>query len=152
MDSVQNLVPPARGSKGYAIEKYRDLLRQAVIRYGLNSCFLLIGIENQTNVHFAMPVRNMLYDALSYAEQVLKKGKLHREQKDKMSEGELLSGFCKEDKLLPVMTLVVNFGQEPWTAPRSLREMNFTVAEISEKLKISAEEVKEIIQKINCNL
>ena len=78
------------GGKGYAMEKFRDLLKYAVIRYGLNSCFLLIGIENQTNIHFAMTVRNMLYDALSYAEQVLKKGKLHREQKDKMSGGEFL--------------------------------------------------------------
>ena len=40
-----------------------------------------------------------------------------------MSGGEFLSGFCREDKLLPVMTLVVNFGQEPWTAPCSLHEM-----------------------------
>ena len=40
-----------------------------------------------------------------------------------MSGGEFLSGFCREDKLLPVMTLVVNFGQKPWTAPCSLHEM-----------------------------
>ena len=123
LDSAQELVLPAGGGKGYAMEKYRDLLKYGVIRYGLNSCFLLIGIENQTNVHFAMPVRNMLYDALSYAEQVLKKEKLHRKQKDKMSGGEFLSGFCREDKLLPVVTLVVNFDQEPWTAPCSLYEM-----------------------------
>lgn len=123
LDSVENLVLAGRDGKGYAIEKYRDLLKYAVIRHGLNSCFLLIGIENQTNVHFAMPVRNMLYDALSYAEQALEKERLHRRQRDKMSKGELLSGFCREDKLFPVVTLVVNFGQEPWTAPRSLYEM-----------------------------
>ena len=36
---------------------------------------------------------------------------------------EYLSGFYEEDRIRPVITLVVYFGTEPWTAPRSLVEM-----------------------------
>ena len=35
-----------------------------------NSFFVILGIENQTDIHYAMPVRNMLYNALTYYEQV----------------------------------------------------------------------------------
>lgn len=65
----------------------------------------------------------MLYDSIFYAKQVLDKEKLHRKRKDRMSAGEFLSGFQKDDRLVPVITLVVNFGQESWMAPRSLYEM-----------------------------
>ena len=34
-----------------------------------------------------------------------------------------LSGFWKEDRLLPVVTVVVYFGAEEWDGPLSLREM-----------------------------
>ena len=35
-----------------------------------NADYLLLGIENQTEIHYAMPVRNMIYDALQYGNQV----------------------------------------------------------------------------------
>lgn len=36
---------------------------------------------------------------------------------------EYLSGFYREDKLQPVITLVVHFGTEKWDGPLSLHEM-----------------------------
>jgi len=123
LDAAEGVVLTDGGGKKRSLGRYRDLLKYAVIRCSTDACFLLIGIENQTNVHFAMPVRNMLYDSISYAGQALGRERLHRRQKDRMSGAEFLSGFRKDDRLLPVMTLVVNFGQKPWTAPRSLYEM-----------------------------
>ena len=35
-----------------------------------HAAYILLGIENQQKVHYAMPVRNMLYDALQYDKQV----------------------------------------------------------------------------------
>lgn len=32
--------------------------------------YLVLGIENQSHVHYAMPVRNMLYDAMQLEKQV----------------------------------------------------------------------------------
>ena len=70
-------------------------------------------------------MRNLLYDALQYARQVEETARNHREQKDYKGRdrGEFLSGFYREDKLLPVITLVVFFSPKEWDGPRSLREM-----------------------------
>lgn len=38
-------------------------------------------------------------------------------------KGEFLSGFYKEDKLIPVITLVIFFSPDEWDGPTSLHEM-----------------------------
>ena len=35
-----------------------------------HAAYILLGIENQQKVHYAMPVTNMIYDALQYDKQV----------------------------------------------------------------------------------
>lgn len=104
------------------VQKARDILKQCVFMKDEKYCYLILGIENQTDVHYAMPVKNMIYDALNYGQQVTEKAKLHREKKD-IQGAEFLSGFSKEDKIKPVITLVVYFGTDTWDAPRSLKEM-----------------------------
>ena len=47
-------------------QKYRDVLKRAVIMQNKEATYLLLGIENQTDIHYAMPVRNMIYDSLQY--------------------------------------------------------------------------------------
>ena len=37
-----------------------------------DAVYVILGIENQSHVHYAMPVKNMLYDAMEYANQVKK--------------------------------------------------------------------------------
>ena len=72
-----------------------------------------------------MPVRNMIYDALQYGKQVDQTAR--RNQRNRRTrvqkKGEFLSGFYKEDKLIPVITFVIHFGAEEWDGPMSLREM-----------------------------
>ena len=46
------------------------------------AAYLLLGIESQDEVHYAAPVRNLLYDALQYARQVDETARIHREKKD----------------------------------------------------------------------
>lgn len=70
------------------------------------------------------PVKNMVYDALEYAGQVENSARSHREAKQWPStSGEYLTGFYKDDRLIPVITTVVYFGSDTWKAPRSLHEM-----------------------------
>lgn len=76
-----------------------------------------------------MAVKNMLYDAINYAGQVKDIGVHHREW-DKQAErpngssaDEFLSGFRKEDHLLPVITIVVYWGADEWDGPRCLHDM-----------------------------
>ena len=45
-------------------EKFRDLLRAMVSMTDGKAAYLILGIENQMTPHLAMPVRNMLYDAM----------------------------------------------------------------------------------------
>ena len=66
----------------------------------------------------------MVYDALKYAGQVENSARSHIEAKQWPStSGEYLTGFYKDDRLIPVITIVVYFGSDTWNALRSLHEM-----------------------------
>ena len=51
-------------------QKYRDVLKHAEIKVDDKFAYLLLGIENQTDIHYAMPIRTMLYDAINYSNQL----------------------------------------------------------------------------------
>ncbi len=105
-----------------AVEKVRDILKSCCVKTANGITYLVIGIENQTDVHYAMVVRNMLYDALNYTAQVEEGAKQHRKKKD-LSGAEFLSGFAKEDTLVPVITLTIYWNLGKWEGARSLHEM-----------------------------
>ena len=118
----------ASGTKN--VQKYRDLLKSAAIMEDGEVAYVLLGIENQTEVHYAMPVKNMLYDAMQYNQQVADAAATHKGKesstestKRKISNGEFLAGFYKDDKLIPVITLVLFFNADEWDGPRSLFDM-----------------------------
>ncbi len=122
-----------RGRDGkVSLERRRDILRQ--VRSG--EIVSIIGIENQTHIHYAMPLRNMTYDVLGYiseAKEIASQRKKQRNEKDiKESANEFLSGFGKEDRLTPIMTIILYYGEEPWEGPRSFHEM---LRDMPEKFK-----------------
>lgn len=124
----ENNTKEPQNAKKEIIQKYRDHLKLATIKEDGESAYILLGIENQTDVNYAMPVRNMLYDALQYTRQVTMIADKHRAQKGKSEYGasnraEFISGFHKNDKLLPVITLVLFFNADEWDGPRSLMDM-----------------------------
>ena len=105
---------------------YHDLLRNTIIRRDENAIYQLrLGLEPQTRVNSAMPVRNQMYDAAEYYHQVDQITRAHKRNRDYsgLKSGEYISGFYKDDYLIPVFTLTVYFGAEPWDGPRSLHEM-----------------------------
>ena len=109
--------------KGYmALEKIRDLLKSCIVKTAAGVTYLVIGIENQTDIHYAMVIRDMLMDALNYATQVDTYAKMHRKDKD-LKGDEFLSGFAKTDKLQPVITITVYWGSGAWDGARCLHEM-----------------------------
>jgi hypothetical protein len=103
-------------------QKFRDVIKQCILMENEMAVYLILGAENQAEIHYAMAVKNMIYDALRYGNQVSKIAKHHRELKD-ITGSEFLSGFAKTDRLKPVITLTIYFGAEDWDAPRSLHEM-----------------------------
>lgn len=130
-DATEGIIVTDADGKEYTIEKYRDIFKKSVLKLTKEAGFLFIGIEDQTMIHYAMPVRSMLYDSISYAGQIKDIARLHRKQKDKLSGEEFLSGMTAKDKLIPIITIVVYFGQKEWSAPKSLHEM---FGELSPKL------------------
>ena len=104
-------------------QKWRDLLKSVSVKHIGQMYVILIGAEAQTDIHYAMPVKTMIYDALNYGEQVNEAKKRHRKNKDYRSSDEFLSGFTLDDKLTPVITITLYLGTTQWDGPRSLVEM-----------------------------
>lgn len=125
LDTTEIIVPYGADDAGEPEQVYRDVMKSMVAMKDEHAAYLLLGIENQSDVHYAMPVKNLVYDAINYAKQVQKAANSHREAKDFKghSKGEFLSGFYKEDRLIPVITLVILFSPDKWDGPTSLHEM-----------------------------
>ena len=132
LDTNLTGIPYGAEGAGVPVQRYRDVLKSVTAMEDDNAVYLLLGIESQSEVHQAMPVKNMVYDALQYASQVEEIARSHRSaRKDKVPEelekkpdaSEYLSGFYREDRLIPVITLVVYFGAGEWNGPMSIREM-----------------------------
>ena len=124
LDTTEIALPFGDDKTDEVVQKYRDILKSAVIKEDKDAAYVLLGIENQTDIHYAMPVRNLIYDALQYGKQVSDVSAKHRKESGNgHNRGEYLSGFYKEDRLTPVITLVVHFGADAWDGPLSLHEM-----------------------------
>ena len=117
------------------LERFRDLLHALVSMTDGERTYLILGIENQAKVHLAMPVRNMLYDAMQYSSQIQAAARAYeaerqaakQEKRDpaaKLQPGtEFLSGMKKGDRLIPVISLVIYYSPDPWDGPRTLHGM-----------------------------
>lgn len=112
------------GDGRVAVQKYRDLLDLWVAMRDGRAVYAVLGIESQSYVSYAMPVRCMLYDAAQYDGRLAKTRKAHAaEGYEGLGRNERLTGFARRDRLVPVVTLVLYFGPSEWDAPTSLREM-----------------------------
>lgn len=106
------------------IARHRDI----IMCWKREAVFVMLACENQEEVHYAMPVRNMVYDGLAYTDQIQRLWKKRVEEKKtksnkKMTSAEFLSKFTKKDRLIPVITLVFYYGIEPWDASTDLYGM-----------------------------
>ncbi len=75
-------------------QKVRDVLKECCLFEDDRASYLMLGIENQSNVHYAMVVKNLIYDALNLGKQVTTLASQHKGNKD-LSGDEFLSGFSK---------------------------------------------------------
>ena len=98
-DTTEVLSVLGADEKEIQFQRWRDILKQVVVKSYGDVYFMLVGIENQSEIHYAMPVKVMIYDALNYGAQVKEAAKKHQSEKKTMTNAEFLSGFCKEDKL-----------------------------------------------------
>ena len=124
LDTTAVVLPYGGDDAPVPLQRFRDVMKMVTLMEDENAAYLLLGIENQSQIHYAMPVRNMLYDAMQYVAQVEGAAKSHRGGGAKPESGaEFLSGFYRSDKLLPVITLTLYFGADEWSAPTDLHGM-----------------------------
>jgi hypothetical protein len=76
-----------------------------------------------------MPLRDLEYNTFSYLKQYEKIKEKYPKKKG-LSGNEFLSHMKKTDKLLPVITVVIYYGEEEWDGAKSLYEMMEIPAEL----------------------
>ena len=103
-------------------------IRKKSTVYGVE--FVILGMEGQEHIHYAMPMRVMGYDYAAYQKQYVDNAAKYKTAKS-LTEEEYLSKMKKNDRLVPVITVVVYYGEKPWDGAVSLHGM----LHISEEMK-----------------
>lgn len=103
-------------------------IRKKSTVYGVE--FVILGMEGQEHIHYAMPMRVMGYDYAAYQKQYVDNAAKYKTAKS-LTEEEYLSKMKKDDRLVPVITVVVYYGEKPWDGAVSLHGM----LHISEEMK-----------------
>lgn len=109
------------------LTRARDVVKRAA--YGVD--FVIMGIENQSRVHYGMPLRVMLYDSLGYLKECREIARQHQKNGDKATPDEFLSGLHKDDRLHPIISIVIYYNEKPWDGPKSLKDL---VVEMPEEI------------------
>ena len=132
----QESVPTAvlKADRQAVMERLCDVIKKQT-RDG--TVYAVYVMENQETVDYGMLVRIMTEESLLYDKQrkeIMKRNReplqIH-EQSDEnrqnkeslLTDGEYLSGFRKIDRLTPVYTTVIYWGDKEWDAASSLREL-----------------------------
>lgn len=109
------------------VQKVLDVVKKTA--YGVD--FVIWGLENQSKIHYAMPLRHMIGDSFSYLKEYNEIAARNKAEKGFESSDEFLSNLKRTDRLHPVISLCVYYGENEWDGPFCLTDM----LEIPEKLK-----------------
>lgn len=101
------------------VQKIYDVVKKTA--YGTE--FVLWGLEDQNKIHYAMPLRHMLGDSFSYLKEYNEIAARNKQEKGFQSPDEFLSRFRKTDRLHPVISLCVYYGEDEWDGPLCLKDM-----------------------------
>ncbi len=106
--------------------------------YGVE--LVMLGIESQEHIHYAMPMRVMGYDYGTYKKQYDRNAKKYH-TKDGMTDDEYLSRMKQTDRFTPVITVVVYYGDHPWDGATTLHGM----LDIPDKMKPFVNDYKMLL-------
>ena len=101
------------------LTRTRDVVKKAA--YGVE--FVVMGLESQEAVHYAMPLRTMIYDSLGYLKEYREISRNRRKDGTLETKEEFLSKMKKEDRLHPVISLTIYYGENAWDGPYCLKDM-----------------------------
>lgn len=105
-----------KAAEGNVAQKDRDVIKKNA-RDGIT--YAVFGLENQTATNYVMPIRVLGYDYAAYEKMVRD---IKANNKAKKHEAPYSEEIWPDQKVLPVVTLVLYFGTEPWKGPTTLYE------------------------------
>ena len=107
-----------KNTLGHDYQKALDVVKKTA--YGMD--LVILGLENQQKIHYAMPLRIMQGDVLLYMKEYNEIQKRYRKAAED-SVDEFLGKFRKTDRLHPVITICIYYGEKDWDGPRCLADM-----------------------------
>ncbi len=125
MDRETDIIVTDKDGKRKGVQRYRDIVK----RWKKGVDLAVLTCEAQNNIHYAMPVRGMTQDGLSYTDQIrlLRQGKSKSEgsgqHTGKLTGEEYLSRFGKNDRIFPVITLIFYYDVKKWDGAVELYDM-----------------------------
>ena len=125
MDRETDIIVTDKREKSKGMQRHRDVVKRW--KKGLD--LAVLACEAQNEIHYAMPVRNMTQDGISYTEQIRllwqqrKKERGNGRQTRKLTGAEYLSRFGKDDRIFPIITLVFYYDVKKWDGAVDLYDM-----------------------------
>ncbi len=126
---------------------YEEFVRDQLKQWKYGARLLVLGLEPENSVHYALPIKLMKYESIQYEKNYSRIQKRHRKEKD-LNQKEYISGFGKSDYLEPVITIALYHGNEEWDAPVSLQGM-MSFESMPEEIR---EEVRNYCNDFHVNL
>ncbi len=103
--------------------KRRERRKDLAMRYKDGAIYRIFLGEAQNDIYYALPLRNLEYQAAVYRKQYEKKKAEHEKAEDYESFAEKVSGLKKGEKLVPVHILWIYHGEDAWDGPRSFKDL-----------------------------
>ena len=126
-DSMQerNIEAIARmhGSKRLYKKNSSDIVWELDVEKDGRTTHLLVAVESQSATSTVMPLRSLLTVALRYAAWRQSIKDMHKERNELKTSQELMDGVLPGDRMPLILPLTIHFGQEEWTGPTYLQEM-----------------------------
>jgi hypothetical protein len=128
MDSLEErdtvvTLPVNIGNSAEWVDRANDVAFEAFVRHVGDTDFVLLCVENQSEVAYDMPLRNLLTSGLQWWKYRTQLGDENQKAKNLDKGGEFLSKMRKDDRLPPVVIMVLYLGLKPWTGPKRFQDM-----------------------------
>lgn len=68
LDTTMIGIPYGESGAAIPVQKFRDGFKCLSGMTDRSAAYLLLGVEDQSQIHYAMPVKDMVYDALQYTD------------------------------------------------------------------------------------
>lgn len=116
-DTAKYMIISGEEKTELTVQKQRDVQKMYTAMTDGKLNYLLIGIENQQDIHYAMPARILMYDAIDYQMQIKAITARHAVAKDKGIN------FWPDEKIVPCVNIVIYYGSREWDAAQDIIDM-----------------------------